>query len=312
MIARQLYLALGALAIAALPARAQERDRDRDRSERSELVTSKIDTTVSLSKGGTVDLSLVSGEIVVTAGAADKVKIHATSERGVLLFSASSSRVSLDVRSQHGRQGQTRYEVSVPVGTRLLLKAVSGDISARGVKGEVEAGTVSGDLEVSDANGDISLEAVSGDITADKLAGDVRVTAVSGDVALTDVTGPLEVETVSGELKLDGVKSKAVRTETVSGELEYTGSLDADGRYEFHSHSGDLRLRVPSNAGASVRVETFSGSVESDFPMTMQPGDHGTGTRPRRLEFAFNGGGARLTAETFSGDITIEKSGSRP
>ena len=309
---RHHYIALGALAIAALPAGAQDRDRDRDRSDRSEQLTSKVDTTVSLSKGGTVDLSLVSGEIVVTTGSGNQVKIHATSERGVLMFSATPTRVSLNVRSQHGRMGDTRYEVSVPVGTRLALKAVSGDISSRGVNGEIEAGTVSGDLEVSDAKGDISLEAVSGDVTAEHLNGDVRVTAVSGDVSLTDVVGPLEVETVSGEMRLDGVKSKSVRTETVSGELDYDGSLDADGRYEFHSHSGDLRLRVPSNAGATVRVETFSGSVESDFPMTMQPGDHGMNGRPKRLEFTFNGGGARLTAETFSGDITIANTGSRP
>lgn len=306
---RHFCIALGALAIAARPAGAQDRDRDYDHGDQ---LTSKIDTTVTLSKSGTVDLSLVSGEIIVTAGTGDQVRIHASSERGILQFSASPSRVSLNVRSQHGRMGDTRYEVSVPVGARLVLKAVSGDISARDVNGEIEAGTVSGNLEVSGAKGDISLEAVSGDITADKLNGDVRVTAVSGDVTLTGVVGPVEVETVSGEMKLDGVRSKSVRTETVSGELEYDGSLDADGRYEFHSHSGDLRLQVPSNAGATVRVETFSGSVESDFPMTMQPGDHGMNGRPKRLEFTFNGGGARLTAETFSGDITIEKTSSRP
>jgi hypothetical protein len=46
--------------------------------------------------------------------------------------------------------------------------------------------------------------------------------------------------------------------------------------------------------------------------MTMQPGDHGMGSRPKRLEFTFNGGGARLSAETFSGDISIEKNGTRP
>ena len=300
---RYFITALGALAIAALPAGAQDRDRDQERSD----LTSKVDTTVTLSKGGTVDLSLISGEIVVTASSSNQVRIHATSERGVLQFSASADRVSLNVRSQRGHMGETRYEVSAPVGARLVLKAVSGDISSHGVNGEIEAGTVSGDLQISDAKGDISLEAVSGDITAEKLNGAVRVNSVSGDVSLTGVIGPLEVETVSGELKLDGISSKSVRTETVSGELEYDGSLDADGRYEFHSQSGDVRLRVPSNAGATVRVETFSGSVESDFPMTMQPGDHGMGGRPKRLEFTFNGGGARLTVESFSGDITIEK-----
>jgi len=30
---------------------------------------------------------------------------------------------------------------------------------------------------------------------------------------------------------------------------------------------------------------------------------------PKRLEFTFGKGGTRITAETFSGDITIEKTG---
>ena len=87
------------------PARAQD-----DRDDRSEArATSKLDTTVTISKDGTVDLQLVSGEIIVNAGSGNQVRIHAWSERGVLEFSASPSRVSLDVHSQRGRMGDTRY-----------------------------------------------------------------------------------------------------------------------------------------------------------------------------------------------------------
>src|SRR6476620_9211693 len=96
----------------AAPARAQD-----DRDDRSEArATSKLDTTVTISRDGTVDLQLVSGEIIVSAGTGNQVRIHAWSERGILEFSASPSRVSLDVRSQRGRMGDTRYEVTVPVG----------------------------------------------------------------------------------------------------------------------------------------------------------------------------------------------------
>jgi putative adhesin len=292
-------------AMIAAPARAQD-----DSDDRSEArATSKLDTTVTISKDGTVDLQLVSGEIIVTAGTGNQVRIHAWSERGVLEFSSSPSRVSLDVHSQRGRMGDTRYEVTVPTGVRLELKSVSGDITTHGVGGELEAGAVSGDIDASDASGHVDLESVSGDINAERLSGEVRANSVSGDVTLTRVTGSLEVETVSGEMSVDNANLSSLRTETVSGELTYDGSLDPSGRYEFHSQSGDIRLRIPASAGGSVRVETFSGSVESDFPMTMQPGDHGMGPHPRRLEFTFGKGGSRITAETFSGDINIEKTG---
>jgi hypothetical protein len=298
--------ALGAAAVAlAAPAGAQDHDDMPDR------VTSKLDTTVAIAKDGTVDLQLVSGEIIVSAGSGNQVRIKAWSERGQLEFSASAARVSLDVHSQRGRMGDTRYEVTVPTGVRLELKSVSGDITAHGVGGELEAGAVSGDVEVSDAKGRVEIESVSGDITAERLSGDVRVNAVSGDVSLTDVAGDLDIETVSGEMNLEKVAVKTLRSETVSGDMTYDGSLDPDGRYEFHSQSGSVRLRVPASAGGSVRVETFSGSLESEFPMTMQPGERGS-ERPKRLEFTFGSGRARITAETFSGDITIERSGTAP
>lgn len=294
-------VALGAAAVAlAAPAGAQDHDDMPDR------VTSKLDTTVTISKDGTVDLQLVSGEIIVSAGSGNQVRIKAWSERGQLEFSASASRVSLDVHSQRGRMGDTRYEVTVPAGVRLELKSVSGDITAHGVGGELEAGAVSGDVDVSDAKGRVDIESVSGDITAERLAGDVRVNAVSGDVSITDVSGDLDIETVSGEMNLERVAVKTLRSETVSGDMTYEGSLDPDGRYEFHSQSGSVKLRVPASAGGSVRIETFSGSLESEFPMTMQPGERGS-ERPKRMEFTFGTGRSRITAETFSGDITLER-----
>jgi DUF4097 and DUF4098 domain-containing protein YvlB len=293
----------------AAPARAQDVE---DRGDRSEArATSKLDTTVTIDRNGTVDLQLVSGEIIVNAGTGNQVRIHAYSERGVLQFSATQSRVSLDVRSSRGRMGDTRYEVTVPVGVRLELKSVSGDITAHGVKGELEVGAVSGDIDVSDGVGSIEIDNVSGDITASKLSGETRIDAVSGDVSLSDIAGSLEIETVSGEITIERGDLKSIRSETVSGELSYDGAIDNAGRYEFHSQSGEIRLRIPSSAGGSVRVETFSGSVDSEFAMTMQPGDHGMGEHPKRLEFTFGKGGARITAETFSGDITLEKTGTR-
>jgi DUF4097 and DUF4098 domain-containing protein YvlB len=301
---RPYLIVLAALGAAAAPAVAQDR-RDRDPS----TITSRIDTTVTLARGGTVDLSLISGEIIVTAGSGDRVQVRAHSERGTLSFSASPNRVSLEVRSNRGRLGETRYEVTVPVGARLELRAVSGDITSRGTRGEVEAATVSGDLEVTDATRIAYLETVSGDLTASNLSGDVRASSVSGDVELENVDGELEVETVSGELRLSGIRTKSIRTETVSGDLTYDGTLDSGGRYDFHSHSGTIELRVPSNSGGNIRVETYSGSIDSDFPMNIKPGER-IENRPKRMEFSFGNGGARITAETFSGDIMIQRAGS--
>jgi DUF4097 and DUF4098 domain-containing protein YvlB len=184
------------------------------------------------------------------------------------------------------------------------MRSVSGDVSARGVKGEIEAHTVSGEIEVADAQDRVTLESVSGGVRATRLGGSVRGSSVSGDVDLDGVGGDVDFESVSGSIGILRAKSRIVRTETVSGSITYEGSIDANGRYQFSSQSGDVRLRIPASTGAKLTMQTFSGSLDSAFPVTLQPGQR---TRQQRFEFTIGSGGASISAETFSGDVTIEK-----
>jgi len=298
-------LTLATLAAPFAPIEAQRaRDRDRD-SDREDRITSRIDTTVPFGRDGAVDLALVSGEIIVTGWDRDEARVQAYSKRGTLRLDLSSSRLGLDVQSRGGRMGDTRYEVSVPVGTRVLMRSTSGDLTARGVRGEVEARSVSGDIEVENA-GQVTFESVSGDVRGRELAGRVRGASVSGDVELAGIAGDVDAETTSGSVTITGARAKFVRAQTVSGDVTYDGTVDPSGRYEFHSHSGEISLTLPDDVGARLSVETFSGEIDTAFPLTMGGGDQ-SGGRPRRFEFTLGRGGARITAETFSGDINLEK-----
>ena len=294
-----LLAALGALLVAApaAPLAAQNR-RDGDPDEGA--YQSRLDTTVALARDGTVDLSLVSGEIIVSSWDRDQVKIEARTERGILRFDASPSRVALSVRSDRGEMGDTRFRVTIPATARLVGRSVSGDISARGA-GSAELHSVSGDIVVSDVAGRATLESVSGGVRARRIGAGLRVSSVSGDLDLSGITGDVDAHTVSGEIGLEQVKSNFVRTETVSGDTHFSGPLDPQGRYEFHSHSGDVRLGIPP-VGATFEIQTFSGDVQSDYQMTLQPGSR---QGRRNMQFTINGGGARVSAETFSGDVTI-------
>jgi DUF4097 and DUF4098 domain-containing protein YvlB len=270
-----------------------------------------IDTTVRLDRGGAVDLSLISGRIRVTGWDRQDVKISASIESGRLEFSANSSRVSLSVdddddsgsrRHRNHNVGDARYEVSVPRGSRLILEAVSGDITATGSQGEIEASSVSGDVEVSDGVRSVSAESVSGSASVSQVNGNLRTETVSGDLRAQDITGNVEASSVSGNIHLLRVQSKDVRTETVSGDIVYTGSIEPAGRYSFESHSGQIRLNIPRGAGAQFSVETFSGDLSTDFPVTIPPRG---GRNEGRVEFTIGDGRARVTAETFSGRIII-------
>src|SRR5689334_17247023 len=216
----------------------------------------QIDTTLRLDRGGSVDLSLISGRIRVVGWDRPDVHIKASIESGYLDLSANSSRITLGVdeegrRGRHGpgNVGEATYDVSVPRGVRLILEAVSGDVSAKGSQGEIEATSVSGDAEISDGVREASVESVSGSAHAFNINGNLRAETVSGDLRAENVTGNVEASSVSGTIRLTGIKSRDVRTETVSGDIIYVGTIEPSGRYGFEAHSGTIRMDIPKNSG---------------------------------------------------------------
>lgn len=300
-------LSLGSLLLlASLQSAEAQRRRDYDRDYRS-----NIDTTFAFDRGGLVSLTIGSGDIVVTAWDRDQIRVHATSESGGVRLDAGSSRVSVELTNRYGGGGESRFEVTVPIGVRIVARAQSGDISIAGTRGDVDARSQSGDIKVEEVTNRLDIGTLSGDITARAVAGDAQIKTVSGDIRVTDFKGDFEGESVSGSIELTNAVGRSIRSHTTSGDLVYEGSIDPSGRYELSAHSGDIRLSIPSNASAQLSVSTWSGTLDSDFPITLRPGEHGIGSgQAKRFTFDIGGGAARISAETFSGDITISSRGS--
>ena len=102
----------------------------------------------------------------------------------------------------------------------------------------------------------------------------------SGSVELSGVRGPVKVSTGSGNI-------------TVQGEPAWNWSLSTG--------SGDIRLRLPPEAGFQLQARTSSGSIHSDHPLMVQ----GTVKR-NELRGTVRGGGPEIIAHTGSGNIRIE------
>ncbi|MHB1097015.1 MAG: DUF4097 family beta strand repeat-containing protein [Gemmatimonadaceae bacterium] len=270
----------------------------------------KIDTTFALGRSGVVDLGLVSGDIVVTGWSKNEVKVFASIEIGYFDYSFSSTRVQIKAKSRRNRMGQSRIEVSVPIGTEVRASSVSGNVAVRGTAGRVTANTVSGEVEVRDATDAVEIHAVSGDLRGEKLRGRIRLNTVSGDLRLDDIVGDLRGKTVSGSLTMRGALD-GLEFESMSGDFEFRGDFRGTGTFSANTHSGDIRVTLPDNLAANLELKTFSGDMRTEFPLTLQPGES-VGRRSREMLTTINGGGARVRLGTFSGDITIQKGAARP
>lgn len=270
----------------------------------------KVDTSVTLERGGTLSVSVHAGSVTVSGTSGSTVRIQGTIERGDLELRARSSIVAISTNQEGPRGGRADLQISLPTGTRVVMEGFSAPFSVTGVKGEVKLETLSGTVQVSDAVGKVNVSSVSGSIDVKQVKGDVWAEAVSGRLDLTDIEGDIESESVSGRITMSGATSRLVRAETVSGSIGYSGTFDPGGNYVFKSHSGRLTLGLPADAGATVSLETFSGNVDSEFPVTLEAGTT-RGGHESRFEFRIGTGRSRIVAETFSGDIRIQRSTTR-
>ncbi len=92
--------------------------------------------------------------------------------------------------------------------------------------------------------------------------------------------------------------------------MNFAGALDADGRYEFESHSGGIQVTVPAGTGFDLEAQSFNGSLELTGASTTlgrgnqtvelaEPEIHWEMSRDGRREIDGTvGGGGRLELST--------------
>jgi DUF4097 and DUF4098 domain-containing protein YvlB len=296
----------------------------------------KVSQTIKVGEGSGIDLNHLSGDIRVTAGSASEIKIDAT--KRVRHRDASEAKRLLDalrvdinnfngrveVRTIYPRRGSfgnnvsasVDYVISVPPGATVALKSISGDISVTNVKGEVRAETVSGDVTITGTPNVALAKTISGDVTARDIGTQTSLvlSTVSGTVIGTGLrVRALEAGTVSGDVRLVGSEIERLEARSLSGNIEFDAPLSKGGRYEFLSHSGNVRLVLSGNTGFELDADTFSGSVRSDLPVTLR--QIGRQDEPRRgsrvsnraVRGTFGDGSAYLQVRSHSGSVVITK-----
>jgi DUF4097 and DUF4098 domain-containing protein YvlB len=292
--------------------------------------TETFSGTYTLGSEGSLDLSHIAGDIRVTTGRGNEVRIeaikrvrHRDAAEAKRLLSALRIEVTqvggrIEVRTVYPRvnrgfNGSVDYTIVVPQNAALALKTVSGDVSVNGVRGEVRAESVSGDVEVVATPNLALAKTVSGDVRARAIASStLTLGTVSGSVVASDLkVRTLDANSVSGDLQLSDLQVERLTAKTLSGDVVFEGALVRGGRYEFNAHSGDVRLMLASNTpGFELDASTFNGSVRSDFPVTLRSTNDSAGRRGsanRAIRGTYGDAGAILVLRSFSGNVVITK-----
>lgn len=258
--------------------------------------TEKFEKTVRLGRNGRLELSNLSGDIEITGGSGDDVKVSATkvahapdeqTARAALTATTievveRSGVVTISAQPTRGRTAgvEVNYVISVPTGTSLALRTYSGDV------------------------------------TVTNVSSDIRLNSLSGDIVVKDgKPSMIEIDSVSGDVSLEQTESERVQVNSVSGDIVFKGKLAKTGRYEMKTHSGDVQVVTDGGASFELEAGTLSGDVSSDFAVKLTGSGTGTSFLPRDrgprrngdIRGVANDGGAVLSLHSFSGDILISK-----
>jgi len=290
--------------------------------------TEQFSKTVRLGRNGTFGLENVAGDIVVTGGSGDDVRIEATKRvrhpneaeaRAILselAVQVQDRNGRVDVRTESPRRrnwsGSVDYTIAVPRDAAVTLRSISGSIRVTNVNGDLRAESISGGIVASGARRVKALKTVSGNLEiTDSESDELTTGSISGDIVINKLkANGLDVQTVSSDVRMTDVDVDHVGLRSVSGDIDYVGRLQRNGRYQFQSHSGNVRITPIDSRGFSVDATTFSGELRSDFALTLQSAP-GNGFGPRRrnqsIRGSFGDASATLTLQSFSGNIVIVK-----
>jgi DUF4097 and DUF4098 domain-containing protein YvlB len=256
-------------------------------------------------RGSTLELANVTGNIAVRVGSGNRVRVvadHAVQDR--VTVRAKGPKVIVDCDTERMVPATVDYEITVPVWMSLDLSGFNSDITVDGVGGDVKAETVQGDIVLIGSTGSATLNTVQGGVRVEKARGRVEASAINGPVRIENADGAIVVESVNGDIVLSDVASDSVDASTVNGPVRFVGTLKARGLYRLASHNGSIRMAVPENANANLRVATYRGGFDCSFPISTHETKKG-----REYQIRLGNGGAAVTLETFQGWVILRRPG---
>ena len=163
---------------------------------------------------------------------------------------------------------------------------------------KIECSSISADMHLNRLKcNELSVETCSGNLNAVSVNGrEIDMESISGDITLKQVVcSKLSIESISGNIATESSTSKEYDAESISGNI----SIGNNGNFihlRAQSTSGDIRLCIPKISGFTMKAETNSGKVTSEFPVSI----HGD-------TYIYGNGKSVISVESISGNINVTK-----
>jgi len=260
-----------------------------DEGEATAKVKGRGSATLPVKGAVTFQLQAQGGDVeVATApGSQVRVSLEKDADEEVSLY-ASGDRVRASIRGRRMfRHGKMRVEL--PVGSRLELTEMSGDVTAQHLA-EARVRSMSGDVKL---------------VGVDK----ADVTTISGDVRIDDARGQVRLHTVSGHAVIASAGgAPQVEFRSTSGDMDWSGACGKDCHLSAETMSGEVRLALDPKSSFELSYTSHSGELRDGINLTVKRSPKSRrGFSSGSLDGTFGKGEGVIEADAFSGNLILKK-----
>jgi len=244
--------------------------------------TREVKKSVSLAADGTLSLDTYKGSITITTWDKNEVEIVAVIEADDEMWSRGDDEAKVE-------DTEIRIDGS---GGEVRIKSDYDKLKRRSSK---LWGIFDGDTG--------SLPFVHYTIKMPATA-DLRVKDYKSESNITDVKGDITFDTYKGEVNMTGVEG-AMDFETYKGDVRIAFTTFKSSN-RFETYKGEIEIVVPRNSGFELDADMGDkGDLRTDF--TVSERSRSRRDRSRLYQGDVNGGGPRLTLETYKGTYRLRE-----
>lgn len=236
----------------------------------AELSTDFLNYGTSAGDIREIEIDWVSGEIQIIPTEIDHIKVNETAAHA-------------NTEAMLCRKDGDTLKISFCKGELVSLKG----IGTKDLTIQVPKGWACRKLEIDAASPKISVQGLTAD--------EVDLDTAGGESWFDSCTlGKLDADTASGNLYLTGTLEN-LEYDSASGSVE--AELDnVPSKITMDTASGSLSLKLPKGAGFAVALDSLSGKLDSDFPITLD-GDR----------YLCGDGACKIEMESLSGGVTVNQ-----
>jgi DUF4097 and DUF4098 domain-containing protein YvlB len=246
--------------------------------------------------GATISIVNQSGSITVKPSNTRQVSVGATLQSDKVEVDSNQNGNRITTRTHvlqkpTAEQARVDYDISVPQDANVIIDSGTGLIHVENIQGNVNIDSDAAQVDVLGVN-----------------SGAVQIQTVNGPVNLSDLNKcRVEVTSTGGNVQMKSVTGPKITVKTTTGSILYAGDFSGGGSYSLMNHTGDIEVRMPSNASIDIAARSVKGSVENDFPF--QKNIHPSFQLPEGRAFAgtSNSGASSVELRSFSGKIRVKK-----